>query len=444
MAKFLMGGSFFLLAASFMACKPLVRQSVSDLTAISDENLTLGIVAITHSNGTHAYRMLLCKKAEVYPPSMLADDSHCRVALHDRSGAEIAFLPNDFRRDFGTKYKGYAKKATIFTLAIVPFALVGLNAGMWRHVKKMKAVEKGDIKFGGKGLSGDFTGDLIDKGLGDSGYLYYSKAYDFHFSQLEVIDDKGIIKLSNPLHPAIYELGSAARLKVMTDNKKLLAELSNLAPDARKVRLDKLEEEVKALNNGVLNDGPESFLREFDAVQYNIHRLMGGMDEIPVPEGGLPSVTKELEDASKAYKEGILRKEEILVKMEILEKSNNLEQLAKNTDEDLLELKEELLDQDAKSLRGYLEKARLEKFAKRDTKIGAIGGAGLATAILLAIDKSIWGYADRQVSKHWHQIFVENDDFNDTRQVNDVRLILQVLADRFGFFVSQKALQLAP
>ena len=163
MAKSLVWGSFFLLAASFMACKALVRQSVSDLTAISDENLTLGIVPITRSDGTHAYRMLLCKKAEVYPPSMLADENHCRAALHDRSGAEIAFLPNDFRRDFGTKYKGYAKKATIFTLAIVPFALVGLNAGMWRHVKKMKAVEKRDIDFGGKGLSGDLTRGLIDK-----------------------------------------------------------------------------------------------------------------------------------------------------------------------------------------------------------------------------------------------------------------------------------------
>ena len=285
---------------------------------------------------------------------------------------------------------------------------------------------------------------LSIRNLGDSGYLYYSKAYDFHFSKFAVIDDNGIIKLSKLLHPAVFELGSAARLKVMTDNKKLLAELSNLAPDARKVRLDKLEEEVKALNNGVLNNGPESFLREFDAVRNSINKLTGGMGEIPVPEGGLPSVTKELENVGKSYKEGILRQEDILVKMEILEESDNLEQLVKNTDRELLGLKKELLDQDAKSLRGYVEEAMLEKFAKRDGGIGAVGGAGLATAILLAIDKSIWGYADRQVSKHWHQIFVENDDFNDTRQVKDVRFILQVLADRFGFFVSQKALQLAP
>ena len=111
--------------------------------------------------------------------------------------------------------------------------------------------------------------------------------------------------------------------------------------------------------------------------------------------------------------------------------------------ENINTLKSQLLNEDNASLRIVAEGINLGKPAARDTKIGAAGGAGLATAIMLAIDKSIWGYADRQVSKHWNQIFVENDDFKDTRRVKDVRFILQTLADRFDYVVSQRALQLA-
>ena len=105
-------------------------------------------------NGMQAYRMLLCKKSAAYPSSMLEDKNRCRVALYDRSGTEVAFLPNTFRRDFGAKYKGYAKKATIMSLAIIPFAIVGARAGASRHIKKAKAVMD-DMKaegavFGGK------------------------------------------------------------------------------------------------------------------------------------------------------------------------------------------------------------------------------------------------------------------------------------------------------
>ena len=101
--------------------------------------------------------------------------------------------------------------------------------------------------------------------------------------------------------------------------------------------------------------------------------------------------------------------------------------------------------EDDLSLRGLSGGARIEKLeqlTKRDMIIGTAGGAGLATAIMLAIDKSIWGYADRQVSKHWNQIFVENDDFSDTRAVRDVRRILQALADEFDFVVNERALAL--
>ena len=272
-------GNFFLLAAGFIACKTLVRQSVSDISAISDSHLTLGIVPIQSDNGMQAYRMLLCKKSAAYPNSMLEDDSRCRVALYDRNATEVAFLPNTFRRDFGTKYKGYAKKATILTLAIVPFVMAGFNAGAWRHVKKLNTM-KIDLNESGKMPTATFTDDLIQKGFGDDGYRYYENTYDVEVAnmirkvkQAGQAGFKKFDKVTTDLI-AITEqyattLTTAAQLKVLEDSRKLVDEIAGMSPDKKVARLAELEKEIKTLNNGVLHNDDGSFVREFDDILRN-------------------------------------------------------------------------------------------------------------------------------------------------------------------------------
>ena len=391
-----------------------------------------------------AYRMLLCKKAEAYTPSMFEDDSRCRTALYDRKGAEVAFYPNDFKRSFGTKYKGYAKQATIFSLAIVPFAIVGGTIGGFKYFKKLYNIAEGKASFSDKGFSGKLTADLIDKGLGKKGYLYYDKAYQTNFLLFRVNKisrtDEEIRKAVIGIQDASDTLATAAKLRVMEDNKKLLAELSNLSGDKRTARFEKLAEQVKALNNGVEGNAEGSLIKNFDDQNNRLKQLFDTAYDGRTPIEELKNTSDEIEKIGAKYHENLLQREEIAIKTRILENKDGLEQLSTQADEEIASLKKTLLAQDANSMRGLAEVTGL---AKRDATIGAAAGGGLAASFLLAIDKSVWGYADRQVSKHWNQIFVENDAFQNTRRVKDVKFILQTFAEKFGFVVSQRAFQLA-
>ena len=93
----------------FVACKPVARGPVSDLEAVSDGNLTLGMVPVESSNGAQAYRLLICRKSASYPKWMLEDNNRCRPALLDDTGSEVVFIHDELERDFATKYTDYAK-----------------------------------------------------------------------------------------------------------------------------------------------------------------------------------------------------------------------------------------------------------------------------------------------------------------------------------------------
>lgn len=444
---FCLWGSFFLLTVSFIACKPLARQDVSDISAISDAKLALGVVLIQRDDGKHAYRMLLCKKAEVYPLSMLTDNSRCRVALYDRSGAEVAFMPNEFKRDVGTKYKGYAKKATILTLAIVPFAILGGRVGMRRHIKKLEAFRSGEIDLIDV-KAGKFKADLINKDFSSSGWEFYRTEWGQQFNAVikvtsdEQVTAEAIRGVISYLDGFPNNLATAAELKVGEDSKKLLSELVDLPAEQRVARFAELEEEIKSLNNGVLHDQDGSFWREFDQTKARFAQLIEEAQSEDKSIEELRSIIDELGQVGEVYRKDILRYWEVENKMTIMESRTRLGKMVSVNDKIIANNKESLLKAEQNTpLRFYVER-EITKLAARDKDIGAVGGAGLVTTLLLAIDKSIWGYADRQVSKHWNQIFVENDGFKDVHRVKDVRFILQTLADRFGYIVSQRALQL--
>lgn len=100
----------------------------------------------------------------------------------------------------------------------------------------------------------------------------------------------------------------------------------------------------------------------------------------------------------------------------------------------------------------HLRKGRGEKFAilskKAETnrKKLLIIGAGLGVtgaAVMAAIDKSIWGYGERQLGEHWSQIFNEKAEFGNATPVKDLNAVLGKLASVFGFHVNKSALSLA-
>ena len=407
-------GVVVLLAAVFVACKPLVRQHVSDISAVSDARLTLGVVPIERSDSMHAYRMLLCKKAPSYPSSMLADDSRCRVALLDHNGAEVAFLPNEFKRDFATKYKGYAKGA-VASFAIVPVALAAAYAGKWGYVRKIKAPKHG------------FLAQLHQGGLGENGWRYYKSAWDFEFAQhiKAVKRSKTDFEVRNgiaAIRSSADSLSLAAELKTIEDFKKLIDGYDDWTSDKKRKLYFEFLKEVSAAKN---------FMGEFSALKKEIVSDINSNYRLDY-----------LEKIGKSFGRDISRYEQLHIRDYIFEKNMLGERFIPDNkiqsvlDKKMSEIKNTLYQ------RMDNKKRETDKIRQSGT-IGFFAGAGLGAAIMLALDKSIWGYDERQVGKHWNQIFVENENFKDTRAVKDVMFILQALVDEFDFVVNARALQLA-
>ncbi len=115
----------------------------------------------------------------------------------------------------------------------------------------------------------------------------------------------------------------------------------------------------------------------------------------------------------------------------------------------------ELHDKELQKLRTaeeQLRSGRDEKFAalsknaeanrRKWLSLGA-GAGGVGAVVMVAIDKSIWGYGERQLGEHWHQIFSEEASFNNATPVKDLNGVLEKLATVFGFKINKSALSLA-
>ena len=114
-----------LITIACISCKSSVRSPLTDLYAVTDGRLTLGIVPSTSDSGMEVYRLLVCKKNHVYNHQIFANNSFCRPALLDKKGQEVVLFPNKLRRPFATKFKHYAAVG-----AGVTFAALGVVGGI--------------------------------------------------------------------------------------------------------------------------------------------------------------------------------------------------------------------------------------------------------------------------------------------------------------------------
>ena len=107
------------------ACKSTVRAPVSDLHAITDGRVTLGVVASENEEGLQVYRLLLCKRFSVYDAATFADRTKCLPAMLDGDGREVVIFHNSLRRSFAAKYGNYAK--IVAGVALVAGAVYGVH-----------------------------------------------------------------------------------------------------------------------------------------------------------------------------------------------------------------------------------------------------------------------------------------------------------------------------
>ena len=450
MRNFCWVGSLCCTVVICTACKALMRSPRSEIHAVSDAQLTLGLVPIQKDDSMHAYRMLVCKKAGAYPPQLLADDSHCRVALLDEDSTEVVFWPNDFKRDFAMKYKGYLKHAAIATIAVVPLALVGRLAGRWK-ILKLVAKEQGGGSLVLKDFAdGKFSRKLIDRGIGNSGLMFYRRAWQVRgseiFAKIEQSSDVDEIRAELKAFGDLTSMfGSAAELKALGDSKRVLEELSTMPIDKVKARYDRLEEAIIDSNGSTRFSEEGSFTKNFFAHKKHYQELITAANAAGKPLDEIKVLAQELQKAVAVYDEGLPLFEELSAQSNVLRGRNDSDvyRLLAQINEHFAKKQAELLANENDVLRLSVEQVNAASTAHRNASRYALGGGGLGIGILSAIDKSIWGYADRQLSRHWHQIFVANDDFAAAQPVLDIHVILQAVADEFGFVVNARALQLA-
>ena len=437
----------------FTACKALVRQPPSEIRAVGDAQLTLGVVPIQKVQEGHnlrAYRLLVCKRAVAYPPQLLEDDSYCRVALLDADNAEVIFLPNDFKRDFATKYKGYLKHAVFSAFVIVPLVLAGRLAGKWKLYKLVRKDADGGSLTLKDFAGGKFSRKIIDEGLGHSGLMFYQVAWQLHlddiFSRIEKITDVDAIQAELKVLDKLTDLfSSAAQLKALGDSKRLYEDLSAMPLKKAEARYNRLEEEIIDYNASTNFDEGGTFTKNFFENKESYQKLINAANAEGISHDEIKNLAQELRSAAEVYGEGLPLYEELTAKLAVWSGRNNNDypRLVAQINKDFDAKRAELLADEHKALRMSAELINVADRAQRNAGMYALGGGGLALSILSSIGKSIWGYADLQLSQHWHQIFIDDRDFAEAKPVRDIRVILQALADKFGFVVNARALQLA-
>ena len=254
--------------------------------------------------------------------------------------------------------------------------------------------------------------------LGERGWRYYKRTWEFEFPRhIKAIKqakfrERLIDNLISLRFPAA-NIYNASELKAVEDVKKLFHGYESWSDDQIKKTIKELTEELNSDDN-------VAFLKNYD--EWKFKREPENMAER----------TSTLELAAPSFADDALRYNLLKLKESLPEKTRytsvfthakELDSYMRELDGRIFYLKERLHS------RGISKNTQVEVRDKFETKIG-YGAAGLGAAIMLALDKSIWGYDERQVGKHWNQIFVENEDFKGTRAVKDVMFILQALARR--------------
>ena len=111
----------------------------------------------------------------------------------------------------------------------------------------------------------------------------------------------------------------------------------------------------------------------------------------------------------------------------------------KALDQEHAQLTVKLMDES----KNIVQKA-VQEVDEKKRKWWGLGGLGAATAgaVMVSLNNSIWGNGEKQLGKHWSQIFSTNSDFADATTVKDLPTILTKLARVLGHNVNRKALAL--
>ena len=480
-----------LLGFGFVACKPIARQPVSDFHAVTDGNLALGAVPVESDDGeAQAYRLLVCKKSMTYPKWMLEDNSRCRSALLTGDGDEVVLLPDHLQRDFAAKYEGYAKAAAI-PVALVLVASGGVMArSAWIDVAKKTGGIVGGLESGLRGAVGS-TGSAIDQTVrGGATWVdthipvKWVSGHEFVRTPIEkfwefvswvgkkpfeiwgdlarrvrgidlrvttVTFDKQILAGTLKKGKTSARVEAHGILKKSVDYNAATGELNFLRKvkrDIRNMTDTQVGDYLKKVDNDADDYGKKHFKNNNEIAKY--------ADE--GDKGQHTVVDKIVGDSKDKLSDGQVKTVmDYHSKLMHYRKYKYNKDMAGQSTGGLQEWVDKSIETLQGDEAGSMEAVKNAYFAAKGTRqyglnggsinnqkvnTAAVGGILASVGILATMDQSIWGHADRQVSKHWSQIFHAGNSFQDNTPVTDLRGILNTLADDFGFVVNEKAFRL--
>ena len=455
----------------FVACKPVARGPVSDLEAVSDGNLTLGMVPVESSNGAQAYRLLICRKSASYPKWMLEDNNRCRPALLDDTGSEVVFIHDELERDFATKYTDYAKGFAVPVLIGVGVWAAVFGPGATKGILPVGGGEGGVLKWvnkgfvrKGTGFVGEQWGKVKSWGIFDNDvFRWITKAPASGFELLQ--------KGSAWVIPSWVSVPTA-RLRLLHH----LDQTGKFAQDTFRVGIrveDAIAEQV-----GIVKHANELYGRK------ELERLLKGMKKIEAGKetehlqklqndldklldvkknddtGDVISSFKmdarKLNEDSLAYLDNLPRLKRIEAYEKVIGDAGNQVDGKHNfgfVEEQITTLSKKAARKDDAPAGSIQAASRVLFDAKAGRKyspfgvsyegfkdIAIKGAAGIALVTMTDLDKSVFGYEDRQTSMHWSQVFSEG--MQGDNAVKDLPTLLSGFADFFGHRVNPQALAL--
>ena len=465
----------------FVACKPVTRGPDSDLEAVTDGNLTLGVVAVeSNDTGAQAYRLLVCRQSSSFPKWMLEDNNRCRPALLDSQGSEVVFIHDELERDFATKYAGYGK-------AFVVPVLVGVAA--WSLVFGPKAT--GAIPVGGEqgGLvkwantknwvqrPSNWVGTQWKKVTSWS--IFNNKLVNWITrkpAQGAALFQKGVARVV----PPNWVLATNARLRLLThldqggkyaqDTFRVGVNLQDAITEQTRIAklahdlygMKEMERLFKAMDNVEVGKQTE----HIDNLKKELEKLLGSKEvdgKMVTYKDTMAQIAKNQEkgEDSLEYIEGLAK----LKKIEAYEKAigdAGFNQVDGKYDFSFLKKEDNILktltseadkldDAPDGSIQAAAKAVYDAKATRKYTQFGVSyegfknlaikGAAGIALITMTDLDKSVFGYAERQTSQHWSQVFSEG--MTSQNQVKDLPTLLRGFADFFGHNVNPQALALS-
>ena len=445
----------------FAACKPVARGPVSELEAVSDGNLTLGMVPVENDEGAQAYRLLVCRKSASYPQWMLEDSNRCRSALLDQEDNEVVFIHSELERDFATKYTDYASGYAAPALIGIGATAAALGGGAFA-IRKVGFVKNKVANPIGKAWK-----KVFGHGKGTDDYERGWRIFDNTVVNTVTGAPANIAaRLPNYVIVAKTRLfflrklskSNAKVMKLLRLNKtnldKAIAEQEAILVDTYALHRLKMEESLLRGLKRAADKGDDAKQKYLDKIGAELDEMTadtknyteGDLDKI-IGSGTDAGAFKMIENGNRV---GALKK---VVKKEGDKFTTALEDVPERLDAltarakrgetppagSIQEASRRLFDN--KVDRTYTPFGVSRKALSRATLGGtAAGAAGIAVVTMTDLDKSVWGYGDRQTSAHFSQVFSQS--MQSENRVKDLPRLLEEFAEFFGHRVNPAALAL--